>query len=123
MAIVKGSKWAAAMRNVTQERWGVETTPLRKLIKKMPGKPGYILIAQVHLFSSPLLLQLSPLFHPTCTLSAVAEEVFNRCTMTNSSNTIHPDSPEYRVIFNYEFIEDLRDKDSRTRSLHRAVTR
>lgn len=38
MAIVKGSKWAAAMRNVTQEQWGGETTPLRKLIRKMPGE-------------------------------------------------------------------------------------
>ena len=43
MAIVKGHKWAAAMRNVTQSRLGGETTPLRKLIRKMPGKLSSIL--------------------------------------------------------------------------------
>lgn len=37
MMIVKSPKWKAALRNVTESPWGGKTTPLRKLIRKMPG--------------------------------------------------------------------------------------
>ena len=35
MAIINSSKWEEALRNTTEPR-GVTTTPLRKLIRKMP---------------------------------------------------------------------------------------
>ena len=37
MVIVKSPKWASALRNVTKDQWEGHTTPLRKLIRKMPG--------------------------------------------------------------------------------------
>ena len=42
----------------------------------------------------------------------VAEEVFNRCSITNETKDgrIGPDSKDYRVNFNYEFLEDFRDE-------------
>ena len=36
----------------------------------------------------------------------VAEVVLNRCTDTSMDRNIRPDSKEYAVKFNYEFIED-----------------
>ena len=52
----------------------------------------------------------------------VAEEVFNRCTFTNATKDgqIRPDSKDYRVIFNYEFLEDFQDRKSK---IVRALTR
>ena len=50
MAIISSSKWEDALRHTTKTR-GVTTTPLRKLIRKMPE---------------------------------VANEVFNKCTVTNA---------------------------------------
>ncbi len=39
MAIIRSSKWQWALRNVTPAHAGKgETTPLRKLIHKMPGE-------------------------------------------------------------------------------------
>ena len=52
LAIIKGPRWERALRNTTDAAWGGTTTPLRKLIRKMPE---------------------------------VAEEVFNRCTVTNAT--------------------------------------
>ena len=68
------------------------TTPLRKLIRKMPE---------------------------------VAEEVFNKCTVTNATKDgkIRPDSKEYRVLFNYEFLEDFRDAESAAHRLARHISR
>lgn len=37
MAIIKCPQWAKALRNCTEAAWGGTTTPLRKLIRKMPG--------------------------------------------------------------------------------------
>ncbi len=54
----------------------------------------------------------------------VAEEVFNRCTSTNETKDgqVRPDSKDYRVFFNYEFLEDFRDPESRAEKLRRALT-
>ena len=59
--------------------------------------------------------------HVLCA-TEVAEEVFNRCTFTNATKDgqIRPDSKEYRVTFNYEFLEDFQDPESK---LARAFTR
>ena len=59
--------------------------------------------------------------HVLCA-TEVAEEVFNRCTFTNATKDgqIRPDSKDYRVIFNYEFLEDFQDPKSK---LARAFTR
>ena len=37
--------------------------------------------------------------------------MFNRCTETNDTkdSAIRPDSKDYKVTFNYEFLEDFRD--------------
>ena len=42
----------------------------------------------------------------------VAEEVFNRCCVGNETKDgkIGVDSKDYRLTFNYEFLEDFRDK-------------
>lgn len=42
----------------------------------------------------------------------MAEVVFNRCSVGNDTKDgkIRPDSKEYHVEFNYEFLEDFRDK-------------
>jgi len=55
----------------------------------------------------------------------VAEEVFNRCTFTNATKDgqIRPDSAEYHVTFNYEFLEDFQDPASRATQIARAITR
>lgn len=42
MAIVNGSNWEEALRNVTETQKGEKTTPFRKLIQKMPSKTFYI---------------------------------------------------------------------------------
>ena len=59
--------------------------------------------------------------HVLCA-TEVAEEVFNRCTFTNATKDgqIRPDSKDYRVIFNYEFLEDFQDPKSK---FARAFTR
>ena len=42
----------------------------------------------------------------------VAEEVFNRCCVGNETKDgkIGVDSKDYRLKFNYEFLEDFQDK-------------
>ncbi|CAI8048714.1 Transient receptor potential cation channel subfamily A member 1 homolog [Geodia barretti] len=92
LAIIKGPRWERALRNTTDAAWGGSTTPLRKLIRKMPE---------------------------------VAEEVFNRCTVTNATKDgkIRPDSREYRVLFNYEFLEDFQDRETAAHRLARRLTR
>ena len=59
--------------------------------------------------------------HVLCA-AEVAEEVFNQCTFTNATKDgqIRPDSKDYRVIFNYEFLEDFQDPRSK---LARAFSR
>ena len=52
LAIIHCPRWEDALRNTTDAAWGGKTTPLRKLIRKMPE---------------------------------VAEEVFNRCTVSNAT--------------------------------------
>lgn len=44
-------------------------------------------------------------------LAEVAEVVFNLCSVGNDTKDgkIRPDSKEYEVTFNYEFLEDFRD--------------
>ncbi len=51
----------------------------------------------------------------------VAEEVFNRCTSTNASKDgkVRPDSLEYSITFNYEFLEDFQEAETRTAKLRR----
>lgn len=43
----------------------------------------------------------------------VAREVFNRCSEGNDTKdgAILPDSKDYNVTFNYEFLEDFRDDE------------
>ena len=55
----------------------------------------------------------------------MAEEVFNRCSTTNatSDGKIRPDSKEYEVTFDYEFLEDYQDPVSRGTKLRRALTK
>ena len=45
-------------------------------------------------------------------LKAVAEEVLNLCSITNATKDgrIRPDSKDYQVVFNYEFLEDFVDE-------------
>ena len=52
LALINSPRWESALRNTTEAAWGGITTPLRKLIRKMPE---------------------------------VAEEVFNKCTVTNAT--------------------------------------
>ena len=40
------------------------------------------------------------------THTAVAEIVLNKCTSTNADRNVRPDSEDYAVTFNYEFLED-----------------
>ena len=42
----------------------------------------------------------------------VAEEVLNLCSITNATKDgrIRPDSKDYQVVFNYEFLEDFVDE-------------
>lgn len=42
----------------------------------------------------------------------VAEEVFNRCSVGNETKDgkIRIDSKEYKLTFNYEFLEDFQDE-------------
>ena len=49
---------------------------------------------------------LSTVYH---SLSEVAEEVLNQCMVTSGDN-VGPRSPGYQVIYNYEFLDDFRDK-------------
>lgn len=128
MAIVKSPRWHQALRNVTiSTMTGQETTPLRKLIRKMPGEDRHELyyklmnpIAHGH----QVIYCTSPRLPSWSLPTEVAEEVFNRCTTTNETKDgqIRPDSKEYQVIFNYEFLEDFRDPTSRTALLQRAFT-
>lgn len=43
--------------------------------------------------------------------SDVAELVFNKCSKNNATKDgkITPESKEFSVVFNYEFLEDYRD--------------
>ena len=41
-------------------------------------------------------------------LTDVAEEILNKCTV-NDPQYQNPDDSAYSVVFNYEFIEDIRD--------------
>lgn len=61
----------------------------------------------------------------SCPPTEVAEAVFNRCTETNATNdgTIRPDSPDYQVTFNYEFLEDFRDPVTAAEQFQRALTK
>ncbi|KAK3103049.1 hypothetical protein FSP39_016076 [Pinctada imbricata] len=71
MAILNSETWEDAMRNETPDiGTGCRTTPMRKLIKKMPD---------------------------------VAEHVFLKCMQANHRNPEHRD---YKVTFNYEFLDD-----------------
>ena len=42
----------------------------------------------------------------------MAEEVFNRCCVGNETKDgkVGVDSKDYRLTFNYEFLEDIQDK-------------
>ena len=48
MAIVKSTQWTKALRNCTEAAWGGVTTPLRKLIRKMPGVQTPLLKYTLH---------------------------------------------------------------------------
>ena len=89
MAIIKSSQWQNALRNVTETPDGRFTTPMRRILRQMPG----ILHVHVELATSPL---------------DVAKVVFNRCSTTNE-NVVSADSTDYRITFDYEFLEDFRD--------------
>ena len=54
--------------------------------------------------------------HFICTCIDVAKLVFNRCSRNNATKEgkITPQSKEFRVEFNYEFLEDYRDPKSRS---------
>ncbi len=55
LAIVKSSQWAHALRNTTDSPFGGTTTPLRKLIRRMPGTYNLSVLA--------VLLKLLILWH------------------------------------------------------------
>ena len=78
---------------------GNSTTPLRKLIKKNAW--------QASIYSCFVNLD-DNLFVYT----AVAEEILNLSSMTNVTKDgwIRPDSKDYQVVFNYEFLEDFVDE-------------
>lgn len=72
MALINSPKWKEALRCESRNlKDGVRTTPMRKLISKMPD---------------------------------VAEKVFFRCTTSNTNNR---DDPNFRIEFNYEFLDDM----------------
>ena len=39
-------------------------------------------------------------------ITDIAEMVLNKCTDTNADRNIRPDSKDYAIIFNYQFLED-----------------
>lgn len=100
MAIIKSDQWESALRN-TSTSHDQSTTPLRKLIRRMPGK----LAMYVH---SCFVMQ----FTQFSFYAEVAEEVFNRCSITNETKDgrVRPDSKDFQVVFNYEFLEDFVDE-------------
>ena len=50
--------------------------------------------------------------HNNVHAAAVAEEILTKCTV-NDPDYPTIDSEEYSVAFNYEFVEDIRDKKAR----------
>ena len=95
-AIINSQKWKLALSNhITMEN-GSETTPLRKLIQRMPGK------------AMQFVILYNIVNHHECTID-VAELVLKKCTVTKAKDRsiqLQPDSKDYTVTFNYEFIED-----------------
>lgn len=100
--IIQSKRWKNALRNASVSALGEVTTPLRKLIKKMPGKntKSVTLAIPVVIFTYYILIL------------EVAEEVFNRCLVGNDSRDgkIRLDSKDYKLTFNYEFLEDFQDR-------------
>lgn len=96
LEIIQSDQWKSALRNTSKSPLGKITTPLRKLIKKMPGEffsVSVTCIFVVHVNTD------------------VAEQVFNRCTLSNETKDgkIRHDSKDYNITFDYEFIEDFQD--------------
>ena len=76
---------------------GSETTPFRKLIQRMPGN-------RVHDAMQPATTIIMIFY--AC-ITDVAELVLKKCTITKTKDrNVQPDSKDYTVTFNYEFIED-----------------
>ena len=55
-------------------------------------------------------------------LTEVAEEVFNRCAVSNEAE-VGKDDKNYTITFNYEFLEDFSEEDETVTRLARAFTR
>ena len=106
MAIVQSDQMLAALRNTTEMQGGIVTTPLRRMIKKMPGKHIMVILC------SSLVVMATEL----------AKEVFNRCAVANDKEA-SKDSVGYQIAFNYEFLEDFREVDHIGRGIRRAFTR
>ena len=53
-------------------------------------------------------------------LTDVAEEILNKCTV-NDPQYPNPDDSCYSVVFNYEFIEDIRDGKQNQEYVHAVV--
>ncbi|CAD5117061.1 DgyrCDS5882 [Dimorphilus gyrociliatus] len=70
LAIIGSDNWEEALKNDTTDSMGRRTTPMRKLIRKMPE---------------------------------VAEKVFSKCVEKNGN----PESPEYSLTFNWEYLDDM----------------
>ena len=97
-AIISSPKWEYALKNLITMEDGRETTPFRKLIKRMPGieKEQHILYNALYYYNATIM-----------TIIDVAELVLRKCTVSNAKNiSIRPDSKEYEVTFDYKFIED-----------------
>ena len=49
-------------------------------------------------------LRVTPMRKLIKKMPEVAEKVFNQCTTANTTN---PDNPNYKITFNYEFLDDM----------------
>ena len=97
MTIIKSDQWDQALRNCRGY-----STPLKKLIHKMPGLIG----GYCREWGGQHLEILIT--------TDVAEEALNKCVSSNASKDgpIHANSLEYKLEFIYEFLDDYRDPPS-----------
>lgn len=95
-AIIQSDYWVEALRCESYDEEGRKQTPLRLLIKKMPGSPAPRLIALNGRYKM-ILIWIIFIF------SDVAEDVFNRCS---HSNNLPHEHPMFTITHNYEFVDD-----------------
>jgi hypothetical protein len=105
-AIVKSQKWKSALTNYTRSQNGEMTSPFRKLIQRMPGTFIPVIVYLQLVFLKLLTVALLVSNNNYDINADVAEMVLNKCTTTNADRNIRPDSKDFAVTFNYEFLED-----------------